>query len=73
MSEERIDIEGEPWIGLVVVADTGRDMKQPSYFGLAPASEWHSKSDPVTLWRCPKMKDYRAVREHLIERMGWKK
>lgn len=72
-----IKVENEPWLGLVVLADTQRPMSPPDYYGLvypepgyyalARADEWHSDNKDVTIWRGPNRQDEVVPRSRLVE------
>jgi len=70
--ETEISVEGEPWTGLLVVADLSKPEDQ-GYYGLVQASEWQWTGDPkdpdraVTLWRGPSKPDEKVQRKHLLE------
>lgn len=55
MPESEIEVEGETWNGLVVVADISK--QGPGHYGLVQALEWCSSPDNVTVWRGPRKRD----------------
>jgi hypothetical protein len=60
-------VENEPWLGLVVLADTNIKMESPGYYALARADEWHNVYENVTLWRGPEKREEIVPRRQLIE------
>lgn len=69
MPESEIDVEGEPWTGLVVVADK-KDFgweDDAGHYGLVQALEWCMTRDEVTVWRGPRKRDQIVAKNKLIE------
>jgi hypothetical protein len=69
MPELELDVAGEPWTGLVVVADK-RDFPWPDatgHYGLVQAVEWCMTRDEVTVWRGPRKRDQIVAKNKLIE------
>lgn len=62
-----IQIEGEPWLGLVVLAHIPKRVDSPGYYVLARADEWHSDRQDVTVWRGPLFRDELVPRGELSE------
>lgn len=70
-------VENEPWLGLVVLADTkwpmssrdyyGISYRERGYYALARADEWHNVYENVTLWRGPEKREELVPRRQLIE------
>lgn len=62
-----ITVEDEPWVGLVVLADTKHVYSSPGYYGLARADEWHSDAKEVTFWRGPEKKEELISKARVVE------
>lgn len=62
-----ISVENEPWLGLVVLADTSWPVDSPGYYALARADEWHNIFENVTLWRGPEKREEVVLRRQLLE------
>jgi hypothetical protein len=62
-----IQVEGEPWTGLVVLSDVRRQVSNPGYFVLARSAEWNSENEQVTVWRGPRLPDEKVSRTDLFE------
>lgn len=62
-----IVVENEPWLGLVVLADTSRPFDSPGYYALARADEWHNVYENVTLWRGPEKREEIVLRRQMTE------
>lgn len=61
-----IDVEGEPWLGLVVLADQ-EFLFKPGHYALARADEWHSDQKAITIWRGPDKKDQLISKSRFTE------
>lgn len=65
MPEQEIEVEGETWGGLIVVADVSK--QGPGHYGLVQALEWCSSPDNVTVWRGPRKRDEVIPKNKLTE------
>lgn len=62
-----IEVESEPWLGLVVLADRAHAPDTSGYFGLAHADQWHSDLKKISFWRGPDRPDEKISRSRLME------